>query len=104
MITRRSCALPCHLLLGAIALLLAASSVRAEDVYPPGWNTRTMSVGPVLYDFRSGEWNDYKRYWPETIRATAGNEPSRPMSYGPLIFQMEARGERYHRVDHAPVN
>ena len=50
----------CYLLLEAGALLLAASSVRAEDVYPPGWNARAMSVGPVLYDFRSGERNDSK--------------------------------------------
>lgn len=80
-------------------LALAAPFALADSVYPPGWNVRTESVGPILFDFRPGCWSDSRRYWPEAT-SCLGPVPSRPISSAPpVIYQMQAGGERYHRAD-----
>jgi hypothetical protein len=92
-----------NLLLYAIPLALglltqAASLTRAEDVYPPSWNVRNQPVGPVLYDFKPGCWGDTNRYWPEQETCRGGMPRSRPMSYGPVVYQFNPGGSHYQRV------
>ena len=98
-ITRHCIRLFCIIPFTVAFLLKATPPARADDAYPPGWNVRDESVGPILYDFRPGVWNDYKRYWPEDTRASAGNVSSRPIPYGPVMYQMQAGGERYRCRD-----
>src|SRR5260370_6065265 len=83
-------------------LAQAVPAAQADDVYPPGWNVRHESVGPILYDFRRGCWGDYRRFWPEQKSCLRGG-PSRPITYGSAIYEMDARGERYHRVEQSAV-
>ncbi len=64
----------------------------------PGWNAQDEPVGPVPYDFRSGCFDDYKRYWPEAASCGAG-EPARPIFNEPVIYQLKAGGKRYQRAD-----
>jgi hypothetical protein len=93
----------CYRLFYAIPLTVGilaqvASTARAEDVYPPGWNLRNESMGPILYDFRAGCWGDYRRYWPEQKSCMEG-VPSRPIPYGAIVYQFKAGGQHYHRVE-----
>jgi hypothetical protein len=81
----------------AVGLLAQAMpAARADDVYPPGWNVRNDSVGPILYDFRVGCWGDYRRFWPEQKSCTESVR-SRPIPYGPVVYQFRAGG--HHRVE-----
>jgi hypothetical protein len=86
-------------------LAQAVPAAQAHDVYPPGWNVRHESVGPILYDFRisrSGCWGDYRRYWPGQ-KSCMESVPSRPMTYGSVTDQMEPGGHRYHRAEESAV-
>jgi hypothetical protein len=83
-------------------LAQAVPAAQADDVYPPGWNVRQESVGPILYDFRRGCWGDYRRFWPEQ-KSCMESVPSRPMTYGSVTDQMEPGGHRYHRVEESAV-
>jgi hypothetical protein len=83
-----------------VGVLAAAAPVASasHDVYPPGWNQPAQAVPPSSYDFRSGwGWDDSQRYWPD--QTSPGSAKSRPMTYGPTIYQMEPQGHRYHRVE-----
>lgn len=88
--------------LGAAALAVGmftalAPAASAHDVYPPGWNKPAQNLPKSEYDFRAGwGWDDYQRYWPD--QTTLGSPKSRPMVYGPTIYQIEPGGHRYHRV------
>lgn len=83
--------------LGVLAVSTALASA-SHDVYPPGWNQPAQNMPKSSYDFRSGwGWDDSQRYWPD--QSTPGSAKSRPMVYGPVIYQMEPQGHRYHRVE-----
>lgn len=82
---------------GALAATTPVASA-SHDVYPPGWNQPARSVPPSSYDFRAGwGWDDSQRYWPD--QTSPGSAKSRPMVYGPTIYEMEPQGHRYHRVN-----
>jgi hypothetical protein len=81
--------------LGFLAVTVPLAS--AHEVYPPGWNKPTPNLAAPSNDFRAGwGWDDYQRYWPD--QTIPGAAKSRPMAYGPIIYQMEPQGHRYHRV------
>jgi hypothetical protein len=86
--------------LAAGILTALAPVASAHDVYPPGWNKPAQNVPKAQYDFRVGwGWDDYQRYWPDqTERHPYGPVKSRPVAYGPTIYQMVVGGERYHMV------
>lgn len=90
--------------LGGVALsvgALAATSplaVASHDVYPPGWNRPATNVPEATLQFKAGcGWDDSQRYWPD--QTGCGSPKSHPMHYGPVIYQMNPQGERYHRVN-----
>ena len=86
------------LLIAAGALAQAAPPVLADDVtppgYPPGWNVRK-PVGPILYEFRSGCWNDFKRYWPDEAVCINGAVPSRQLPDSTAVYQFKTGGSGY---------
>jgi hypothetical protein len=81
--------------------VLAATSPLASashDVYPPGWNRPATSLPQATYQFKAGcGWDDYQLY--SSSQTACGSPKSHPMSYGPVIYQMNPQGERYHRID-----
>ena len=91
------------LLGGAVVSIgvLAATSTLASashNVYPPGWNQPATNLSQSSVVFRAGcGWGDYQRYWSD--QTGCGAAKSHPMNYGPVIYQMNPQGERYHRVD-----
>ena len=96
-ISRSLSALSAGVLAAAIFIALAPAASAAHNVYPPGWN-KPQNVPKPMYDFRSGKgWDDYQRYWPgEVARGTSVK--SRPMTYGPTVYQMVPGGSHYHVV------
>jgi hypothetical protein len=83
--------------IGAFAATTPLASA-SHDVYPPGWNRPVTILPQENYDFRAGcGWNDSQRYWPD--QTGCGPAKSHPMTYGPVIYQMNPQGERYHRVN-----
>src|SRR5690348_14091304 len=84
------------LVIGAFAV--AAPLASAHDPYPLGWNEPTTSIPRSTYVFKSGcGWGDYQLY--SADQAGCGSPKSHPMTYGPVIYQMNPQGERYHRVN-----
>lgn len=69
----------------------------AHDVYPPGWNQPATNLPQPNYVFESGcGWDDYQMY---PAGQTGCRAPkSRQMTYGPVIYQMNPQGKRYHRI------
>jgi hypothetical protein len=84
--------------LSVSALVVAAPlASAAHNVYPPGWNQPAQNLPQANYDFRAGcGWDDYQRYSPDQVGC--GPAKSHSMTYGPVIYQMNPQGQRYHRV------
>ena|SRR5262245_26867102 len=83
-------------IVGVAATLPLASA--APALYPPGWNEPATNLPPPSLNFRTGcGWGDSQRYWPD--QTGCGTPKSHAISYGPVIYEMNPRGERYHRVD-----
>jgi len=81
------------LVLQLSARVSADETLPAPPGYPPGWNVHT-AVAPALYDFRSGCWNDYKRYWPE--ETDCGSTSSRPLPpTTKVIYQFKVGSDHY---------
>jgi methionine-rich copper-binding protein CopC len=57
-------------------LFVFTSLVVDPPSYPPGWNV-SEPTPPIVYDFRPGCRHDYKRYWPECLRCTREEVPTR---------------------------
>lgn len=85
------------LALGAFLVVPGPASA-SHKVYPPGWNQPVTSPPNSTVVFRSGcGWGDYKEYWAD--QSGCGTPKPHSMTYGPVIYQMNPQGERYHRVD-----
>lgn len=85
------------LVIGALAVA-APIAFAAHDPYPPGWNQPATNLPRAIYVFKSGcGWGDYQLYSADQVGC--GSPKSHPISYGPVIYQMNPQGERYHRVD-----
>jgi hypothetical protein len=83
--------------IGAFAATSPLASA-AHDVYPPGWNRPAMNLPQTNYVFRSGcGWDDYQLY--SADQPGCGAPKSHPMTYGPVIYQMNPQGQRYRRVE-----
>ena len=81
---------------GALAAL-PQPALASHNVYPPGWDQPATNLPQPTYDFRAGcGWGDYQRY--PSDQTGCGSPKSRSMIYGPVIYQMNPQGERYHRV------
>jgi hypothetical protein len=73
-------------------------AVACHNVYPPGWNQPATNLPQSTVVFRAGcGWDDYQQYWSD--QTGCGSAKSHKMNYGPVIYQMNPQGERYHRVD-----
>ena len=82
---------------GALAAL-SPLAVASHNVYPPGWNQPVTAPPKSSVEFRAGcGWGDYKEYWAD--QPGCGTPKNRSTTYGPVIYQMNPQGERYHRVD-----
>ncbi len=87
------------LALGAFMVAPGPASA-SHNVYPPGWNQPTTSApnSSSSVVFRAGcGWGDYKEYWAD--QPGCGTPKPHSMTYGPVIYQMNPQGERYHRVN-----
>ena len=85
------------LAIGAFAVT-SSFALASHDVYPPRWDQPATNLPPSTYVFKAGcGWGDYQLYSADQVGC--GSPKSHPMSYGPVIYQMNPQGERYHRVD-----
>lgn len=81
----------------AVGLFGAAiPAASAKQAYPPDWNV-AKDVPAPMFDFRPGQYGDYKRYWPD--QTGPGNNPTRPLENAPVIYQFVPGSDRYHRVN-----
>jgi hypothetical protein len=80
------------------AITMSTVSAPAKPAYPPDWNI-TKDVPRPLYDFIPGAWNDTNRYWPDQTRP--GSNPSRPIEYGPVIYQFRPGGSHLRSLNAA---
>ncbi|HUK07212.1 MAG TPA: hypothetical protein VLX09_05020 [Stellaceae bacterium] len=77
-------------------LAQTAAPALADEYTSPGWGK---PAAPILYDFRSGCWNDSKRYWPEMTRCTSGAVPSRPLPPDTkVIYEYKVGGDHYVEI------
>ncbi len=83
----------------SIGVLASTSPIASasHNVYPPGWNQPATNLSKSGVVFRAGcGWDNYSMYWADQTGCAAPK--SHPMNYGPVIYQMNPQGERYHRI------